>query len=114
MIYLETWNNVHLPVPKLAFVVLSIAHAMDRAVKGRKQERNLRNTEPMRNFFSQDPVSTVGIFALLLLNGLFTGSKIIDLYGIISVAALLIGFLAMAYSISMKAAQEKECENAHS
>ncbi len=88
----------------LAFVVLSIAHAMYRAVKGRKQERNLRNTEPMRNFFSQDLVSTVGIFALLLLSGLFTGPKIIDLYGIISVAALLIGFLAMAYSISMKAA----------
>ncbi len=91
----------------LAFVVLSISHAMYRAVKGRKQERNLRNTEPMRNFFSQDLVSTVGIFALLILSGLFTGTKIIELYGIISVVALLLGFLAMAYSISQKGPSNK-------
>ena len=91
----------------LAFVVLSISHAMYRAVKGRKQERNLRNTEPMRNFFSQDLVSTVGIFALLILSGLFTGTKIVELYGIISVVALLLGFLAMAYLISQKGTSNK-------
>jgi hypothetical protein len=91
----------------LAFLVLSISHAMYRAVNGRKQERNLRNTEPMRNFFSQDLVSTVGIFALLILSGLFTGTKIVELYGIISVAALLIGFLGMAYSLSQKGTSNK-------
>ncbi len=91
----------------LSFMVLSIAHAMYRSVNGRKQERNLRNTEPMRNFFSQDLVSTVGIFALLILSGLFTGTKIVELYGIISVGALLVGFLAMAYSLSQKGTTNK-------
>lgn len=86
----------------LAFVLLSIAAAMYRTVKTRKEDRNLRNTEPMRNMFNQDMVSTLGIFAVLMLSGLFPGSNIVELYGIVSVVALLVGFLSLSYVLSTK------------
>lgn len=95
--------SLDLPMIILAFAILSISVSMYRSTVSRKQERNLRNTEPMRNMFSQDPVSTVGIFSLLILSGLYPGGNIVQLYGIVSVIALLAGFLALAYAISIKA-----------
>ena len=95
--------SINLLMVILSFILLSIAGSMYRGTKTRSQERNLRNTEPMRNMFSQDIVSTFGIFTLLMLSGLYPGGNIIQLYGIVSVATLMIGFLTLAYSISAKA-----------
>lgn len=86
----------------LGFSIMSIAAAMYRTVKVRKQDRNLRNIEPVRNMFSQDIVSALGIFAVLMLSGLFPGGNIINLYGLVSVLALLIGFLSLSYTLSLK------------
>lgn len=94
--------SLNLAMVILAFVILSISGAMYRAINPRKQERNLRNTEPMRNLFSQNIVSTVGIFALLIMSGLYPGGRIVQLYGIVSVGTLLIGFLTLAYTFSSK------------
>ena len=95
--------SFNLSMVMLAFLILSISAAMFRSTKSRKQERNLRNTEPMRNMFSQDLLSTVGIFSILILSGMFPGGNIVQLYGIMSVVTLLIGFMTLAYTISRKA-----------
>ena len=94
--------SMSLPMAILSFVVLSISGSMYRSVNPRKQERNLRNTEPMRNMFNQNIISTFGIFSLLILSGLYPVNNVIQLYGIVSVVTLLIGFLTLAYRISIK------------
>lgn len=86
----------------LGFSIMSIAASMYRTVKVRKQDRNLRNIEPVRNMFSQDVLSALGIFAILILSSLFQGGNIIRLYGVVSVIALLIGFLSLSYTLSLK------------
>lgn len=86
----------------LSFLILSISGAMYRGVRSRKQERNLRNTEPMRNMFSQDMYASIGIAALLILSALYPNQNVVQLYGIISVIVLMIGFLSLAYAISIK------------
>lgn len=86
----------------LGFSIMSIAAAMYRTVKVRKQDRNLRNIEPVRNMFSQDMVSALGIFSILVLSGLYPGRNVISLYGLVSVVALLIGFLSLSYTLSLK------------
>ncbi len=86
----------------LGFAIMSIAAAMYRTVKVRKQDRNLRNIEPVRNMFSQDMVSAIGIFAILMLSGFFPGNNVISLYGLVSVVALLVGFLSLSYTLSLK------------
>lgn len=86
----------------LGFAILSVAAAMYRSVKVRKQDRNLRNIEPIRNMFSQDTISALGIFFMLMMSALFPGKNVMDLYGVISVVALLVGFLSLAYVLSTK------------
>ncbi len=95
--------NIYMVI--LAFLLLSIAASMYRTVKTRKQDRNLRNTEPIRNMFSQDIVSTFGIFTLLMLSGLFPENNVLNLYGIVSVLALLVGFLSLSYALSTRPQQ---------
>lgn len=94
--------SLNLFMTVIAFIILSISGTMFRAVKSRKQERNFRNTEPMRNMFSQDMYATMGIAILLVLSGLYPNQNVVQLYGIVSVVTLMIGFLALSYSISTK------------
>lgn len=96
--------SFNMPMVILSFLIISISGAMYRGVRSRKQERNIRNTEPMRNMFSQDMYATSGIAALLILSALYPNHNVVQLYGIVSVIILMIGFLSLAYSISTKTA----------
>ena len=84
----------------LAFVVLSIAVAAYRSSKNASRAKGLRNMEPMRNMYSQDIIPNTGIFIVLIFAALFVSGSVGELYGIMSVIALLAGFLALMYRIT--------------
>ena len=84
----------------LAFVVLSLAVAAYRSSKNASRAKGLRNMEPMRNMYSQDIIPNTGIFIVMIFAALFVGGSVGELYGIMSVIALLAGFLALMYRIT--------------
>lgn len=84
----------------LSFIVFSVSISFYRASKNATRPRGIRNMEPMRNMYSQDIVPNTGIFMILVFAALFVESSIRELYGIMSVLGLLLGFLALIYRVT--------------
>ncbi len=91
-----------LSVTIVAFLVLSIAGSIYRASFKNKKERDLRNTEPMRNMYSQNIVPATGIFIVLIFSGVFPAKNIAQLYGLLSIVVIMIGFVTLALSLSRR------------
>lgn len=81
----------------MSFVVLSLSVSFYRASRNAGRVKGLRNMEPMRNMYSQDIVPNTGIFIVLIFSALFVGGSVKQIYGIMSVIALLAGFLSLIY-----------------
>ncbi len=84
----------------LSFIVFSVSVSVYRASKNSARPKGIRNMEPMRNMYSQDIVPNTGIFILLIFAALFVSGSIRELYGIMSVLGLLLGFAALLYRIT--------------
>ena len=84
----------------LSFIVFSVSISFYRASKSSSKPKGIRNMEPMRNLYSQDIVPNTGIFILLIFAALFVNGSIRELYGVMSVIGLLLGFIALLYRVT--------------